>query len=484
MRGNDEAMTMSSREEHANSTAPITRCHTRVRVLFVLSVAAAMLVMVLLHAPGVNGPWYWKWEWRRAASLPLYPLMLLSAAPIIAAQWMVRSTGARRAAAVMLVAIGTLLLRYASVFVQPRPPGLELIPTIIRSPEVTSYYTDAVALGSPRAWFGAYDQVLRLPGLHLHTVSKPPGAVLFFAAIVQRFGDTNLATHVAAAVMGVLAMLVVPATYLLAKRLASDAGASRDFAEVVAFAGASFLPLCPGFVLFFPMFDPVYALLSCGLIGFWAAAVAEESKWWFALAMGGVLALTCMITFNVLLIGLFCAAWPFVIRKRALAKIVPVVLRQGLIVLATAAGLLLALHWFTGYDPIATFHSAWANQHALLATHAGDRPYPATILFDLTDFALGSGWLSAALVACYLVRTEASQEPRSLTWLVLGQFLFVAALGLLQSETARVWNFMLPLLMIPVGLELSRWPRRMRAAVLVALAIVTCAICQNMKFLF
>jgi hypothetical protein len=92
--------------------------------------------------------------------------------------------------------------------------------------------------------------------------------------------------------------------------------------------------------------------------------------------------------------------------------------------------------------------------------------------------------LSVLVVAFYLSRRSPPQERRSLVWLVLGQFVVVAALGLLQAETARVWDFMLPLLMIPVGLELARWPRRARAAVLVALAIITCAICQNMKFLF
>jgi hypothetical protein len=476
-------MTVSGSNDYFSSTTPNTR-GARVRVLLVLSVAAVMSVLVLLHAPGINGTWYWKWAWRRTDALPLYSLMLLAAGPVIAAQWILRSTVARRACALGLVALGTLSLRYASTFVQTRPPSFELIPTIIRSPVATSYYTDAVALGPPRAWFGAYDQVLRLPGLHLHTLSKPPGAVLFFAAIVKRFGDNDRAAHAAAALMGLLAALVVPATYLLVKHLASDAGAARDVAENAAFAGASFVALCPGFVLFFPMFDPAYALLTCGLVGFWAVAVGAESKWWCAIAMGTVLALTCMMTYNVLVVGLFCAAYPFVMRERPLGKVVPVVLRQGMVVLATTAMLLLALHWFTGFDPIATFRSAWANQHALLAAHAGERPYPATVLFDLTDFTLGSGWLSVLVVAFYLSRRSPPQERRSLVWLVLGQFVVVAALGLLQAETARVWDFMLPLLMIPVGLELARWPRRARAAVLVALAIITCAICQNMKFLF
>jgi hypothetical protein len=60
----------------------------------------------------------------------------------------------------------------------------------------------------------------------------------------------------------------------------------------------------------------------------------------------------------------------------------------------------------------------------------------------------------------------------------------VAVTGLLQSETSRVWNFMLPLLMVPIGLELSRWPTAARIACFAALAILTQVIYQNMSFTY
>jgi len=56
----------------------------------------------------------------------------------------------------------------------------------------------------------------------------------------------------------------------------------------------------------------------------------------------------------------------------------------------------------------------------------------------------------------------------------------VALTGLIQAETARVWIFLLPLLMIPAGLELSRWPPRLRAVAHVAMIAVTIALYANM----
>src|SRR5205814_8115694 len=130
----------------------------------------------------------------------------------------------------------------------------------------------------------------------------------------------------------------------------------------------------------------------------------------------------------------------------------------------------------TGYDPIATFASAWRNQHALLAAHASERPYPATILWDLLDFALGSGWISFALIGMFLVSVFVNRSwharENQIAFLGIAQLLIVAILGLLQSETARVWNFLLPLLVLPIALELRTWSRGPRLVVFVCLLMI------------
>ena len=54
--------------------------------------------------------------------------------------------------------------------------------------------------------------------------------------------------------------------------------------------------------------------------------------------------------------------------------------------------------------------------------------------------------------------------------------------GLIPAETARVWIFMMPIVMIPVGLELALWSFRPCLAVYVCLWFLMVAICQNMVF--
>jgi hypothetical protein len=58
----------------------------------------------------------------------------------------------------------------------------------------------------------------------------------------------------------------------------------------------------------------------------------------------------------------------------------------------------------------------------------------------------------------------------------------VGLLGLIRCETARVWTFMLPMLMLPVGLELARWEFRWRTTVFAALFILTVAMWHSMTF--
>ena len=104
-------------------------------------------------------------------------------------------------------------------------------------------------------------------------------------------------------------------------------------------------------------------------------------------------------------------------------------------------------------------------------------------LHDLQDFALGFGWLAVVLLA--FLFTERTEPRRMLLAMIcVAQPIVVAATGLMQTETARTWCFMLPLVAVPVGLELSRWPVRARWIVYAAMWLILCLIGQNMIFIF
>ena len=116
------------------------------------------------------------------------------------------------------------------------------------------------------------------------------------------------------------------------------------------------------------------------------------------------------------------------------------------------------------------------------------RPFPRHILFDVLDFALGSGWISFLLVLFLLVATGRhlfDRTPRNrFVLLALLQIGVVAGAALLPGETARLWMVLMPLLMAPVGFELATWPPRYRAVAYGCLWLMLVVICQNMTFIY
>ena len=204
----------------------------------------------------------------------------------------------------------------------------------------------------------------------------------------------------------------------------------------------------------------------------------------WAVATGAITAAILVISFNLLVFGLFLVAFALLASGRP----VKVIAKHAAIALAVCVALTVALWLVTGYNPIATFFSAWRNQQQLLADSPNviglQRPYPATIWNDLLDFALGSGWISVVLVGFTIalcLRNGIRQPQSRYVLLAIGQFLVVAISALLASETARVWNFMFPLLMIPVGIELSRHRIAGRIVILSCLALILAAVCRNMS---
>jgi hypothetical protein len=57
-------------------------------------------------------------------------------------------------------------------------------------------------------------------------------------------------------------------------------------------------------------------------------------------------------------------------------------------------------------------------------------------------------------------------------------------LGLMQAETARIWCFLLPVLILPAAAEVSRWPRRAQIAVFGAMWMLLCLVGQNLTFMY
>jgi hypothetical protein len=100
---------------------------------------------------------------------------------------------------------------------------------------------------------------------------------------------------------------------------------------------------------------------------------------------------------------------------------------------------------------------------------AWDRPWRLTVIWDVYDYFLASGWAPAALVALFCVRwlkggLADAERTRRFGMAALVALAIVDVSGLLRAETARVWLFLQPLALLVAGVELSRWSPGWRAA--------------------
>ena len=463
-------------------------------VLFSTLVLRALLTN---HVDGLNGPDYWDWSWRTMDGYRLFPAMLAAATPFFLAQYLHhrRSIGSFTVPLLALM-LSTLALQLTAVGIQKKPFGFERITQRVMHPITTSYYTDATSFTSLNDWLQSFPDSLM--SYHTHLRNKPPGPILYYVFLQRILGVTPRAAAAGGLLVAVLAALSIPACYTLIKL-------STEGNREAAFFGASFLALCPGLLLFFPQFDQVYPILTCGLIGSWFLALRGD-RLVCSVAYGALLSIVFFVSYSLLVLGFSLALYAvFFVRERPWQNGV-IAVKHVFVALGTFAGLYGVFWLFTGFDPVETFRQSLANQ-AVLAARL-DRPYPQSIFFDLTDFALGSGWISVILTFFFLWRktvgTNADDDAETgaesgesrpmsgsrhdpslaMSLLFLFQILTVAVSGLLRTETARVWIFLLPLLMFPIGNELAGWRFFPRLAVYFCLWFLMSSVLQNMSLIY
>jgi hypothetical protein len=454
-------MLMPSAEKASN------RSFLDAKLLLVLLTALIVCILLYTHTSGIDGPWYWKWPWRYNP-WRRYWIMLPAALPFVAAQWL----GARwRTIAICLLVLCTFQLRLTYTLLQDSHESLGWLTASVRDPVIVSYYSDASAIGQDPHWLADYPQIL--PMTSLHTQSKPPGPVLYYLTWIRFLGYGDRSAKAAGLTLIALKSLVVPLVYLLARSLTADPDA--------AFAATSFYSLCSGALFMTPMLDPLYAGFTCLILWSW-----DRSLWRnnivFSAACGASLAAAAFCTYTVLTLAPFATIQVLLIARPARPGTVLPRLLLGAI--AGFIGFYVVLWACTFFDPIATFQSALRDQQKLVAAHIAERPWPTTILFDLTDFALAMGWVGAIIPISGILRPGDRSNPTRIRWLLVAcavQPLCVAILGILQSETFRVWNFMLPLTAIAAGVELTHWTPQRRATAYAAMFIVMLVLGQNLR---
>ena len=384
-------------------------------------------------------------------------LILLPPFPLIAwVLWKAESgTAAATAPLVALLAVASLALQALGLAADPR--GLSMVSRIVHSP-ATGYYADAANIKSLVEWLRHFHEI----PLQFHSQTHPAGPILFYYTFIQLFG-----TAAGAVAGGWTVGLLAAAGVLVMYRFAGLWTLDRN-ARLTACA---FYALLPALTLFFPEFDQMYPLFSMLLAIFWVKAL-DSGDWKPAAGAGAMLFLASFFAYNLLVMVAFVVYYG--IYRLRMRKTEHLWRALGVTVAA-----FVALHGvlrLAGYDAVAALQRSLAAQ-AMFAKML-HRPYERFIFFDVYDLFLGAGMLAFALLLFHLRR-----KPQPLTWIALATILTVDLSGLLRGETARVWLFLQPLLIVPVALELSQAKWRWRLAIFAVQWWVLACLKAKMTFL-
>ncbi len=452
------------------------------RLIILLAVAAFFFFATISHSFSVNSQHYFTWPWRWIDGWRIYPPLLLLFVPFALAQIIYLRRPRLAWMAMGIITATTFAMMVIAESAQHEPPSVWRIADVVQSRWSTGYFDEAAVLVrknfTVRQYLSRYPTLL--PHFYLHPRQKPPGLVLFEMGIIRLFGASARTALAAGLFNGLVAACSVIATFVFIGSLT----ANRD----AAFFGASFLALCPSIVLFFPEFDICYPIATACIAVSWALALRRDD-WRASVFMGLAYAVAGFITYLVGVLPVFLIGYAIVeyLRKRRRGTM------RSFKHAGIAAGAFCAFYFFlwlvTGFNPIETLRACIGQENEIwkiLINNYGFPPHslPGTAFTDLYDFALGSGWISFVLVIFYFASARRGWEYSTrIAFVGVLQFLIVAGTGVLITETARIWAFMLPMLMLPVGLELSKWKPGARLIVYLALLLLTAAICQSMEFI-
>jgi len=414
----------------------------------VLAIGFAFGVAVLYEWGQINGfpaLTLWGWPWQDLGSLQI-GLALLAPFLLIAAVLWVAHRGEPRIPLWILLATlaaAQLAIEFFSVLADPR--GLERISAIVSSANATGYFTDAQRIQHIRDWMAHF-----LPAnLTGHAQTHPAGPILFYYVFVKLFGQDG--AFWGGCAVGLAASLGPLVMYGFAGLWTADRN--------VRLVAAAFYALLPGMTVFFPEFDQIYSIFSMLLIGALVKALNLSRGWRvYAFAAGAIAFVATFFAYNLLMIGaflLYYALWWWWQAGRSRAASLRVL--EAPAIAAAVSGLLYLLVWATtGYNALEAFrHSLHAQ--AGVNQHMG-RHYGIAIFTDVYDFFLAAGIIAAPILWFHLRRQLKGREAgaAALTWIGVATVLTVDLSGLLRGETARVWLFLQPLLVVPVAIELAR----------------------------
>jgi hypothetical protein len=416
----------------------------------------------------VNGPDYWAWTWR---TLPLLRTAALLFFPLLALAYVHHrvESGDNRGRLVWILV--PVLLAFQLMAIQADPASFGMIRMLVTSPLVTGFFTDALRISDIGDWIAAFHTI----PLEIHSASHPPGPILAYKVLIDSLGE-YWASYAGGFLIAALASLG-PAVMFQFSRLWTTDPRTRLLACLL-------YTLTPGVILFFPVGDQVYPILAMYMVLGWVYSLERSLS--YAAFFGCVLFVSTMFAYNLLTLGAFFTLYTIYRSCEPHSRIQwRRIGRAAVVAVLVFAGLHLLLHLATGYRPLLAFHQAVRNQEAIDAILR--RPYAPALFFNVYDLFLAAGIAPFPLLVLYLKDNARNfaQPPRELTLSCCGllTIAIVNISGLLSAETARLWLFLQPFVVMPVALKLARMNRREVTCVLLAQWLVLVVLKAKMWFL-
>ena len=364
---------------------------------------------------------------------------------------------------------------------------------ILTSEKITGYLAASKRFDSITELSSQF--VESLGSLPFHANTHPAGKVAFFK-LLDQLGSQE-PTHA----WSLFIALTTALCPLLVHKACRSIGLSMDRSSVAALATA----LLPSFALFSPGFDIFNATLSTLLLATWIKSLTAtrpsiQVKWSLCT---GLIGLTCLVyAYNLLTFGAVLVGYAYFITTTLKHCKPSDALKASLLAAATMLSAALLFKELTGYSVINSLITSIDIQSSI---EASNRQGLVTTLLNGYDFSVGVGpypfliW-ATGIIPIFKMRSESSvkkfrkelSQPQSQidsNWWKLGLITLVSVLtisfsGQLDVETARVWIFLMPTVMIAIASNNRLNPTSLFPPLLMAQSIWGITMISRYQFFF
>lgn len=396
-----------------------------VAAIFCAAFAAANLVLFELHKLGLKFHYIRSWPINvfGPSEMTRHYRLLVSLA-LLALFFVAQRLLARCDYRLPFVIISGLALIIGSNLIQGVEEGFAdpITADEFNDEQTPQYYHDAVEITDAGEFFRNYNAIQ--PTLHMHARTHPPGPVLLIYALNRALKEPALIS------LAIAVAATTAAAWFFYNLLAAEL--PRDLAGFTTFL---FL-LLPSVQIYY--LATIDALVAALLLGVFYCFKRETVLHLFASA--ALLTISFMLTFLTLWIIPVLVAYELIRRRN--------IIRASALILAVVA-VYVAIYFASGFNLLASFRTASAieNEHGFMLLHN-----PLDYLVSRLQ-SIGEVVLFLGPYLCLLFVRSIRESARHLeAWLALGSFMLLLAAGTFRvGETARVCNFLYPLLLLPIA---------------------------------